>query len=89
MFCNSKILTVPLAGRLVHFLDGCEKLTKDQNILQIVKEYQILFLCGPKQKKEPKEINFSMKEKATMSLEVKNILKKSAVEQVCPQKANL
>ena len=30
-----------------------------------------------------------MKEKATMSLEVENILKKGAVEQVCPQKANL
>ena len=32
LFCNLKIPTVPLAGRLVHFLGSWEKLTKDQNI---------------------------------------------------------
>ena len=58
LFCNLKIPAVPLAGRLVHFLGSWEKLTKDQNILQIVKGYRIPFLCRPKQKGEPKEINF-------------------------------
>ena len=86
LFCNLKIPAVPLAGRLVHFLGSWEKLTKDQNILQILKGYRILFLCRPKQKREPKEINFSMQEKETISLEVENLLKKGAVEQVCPQK---
>ena len=86
LFCNLKIPAVPLAGRLVHFLGSWEKLTKDQNILQIVKGYRILFLCRLKQKREPKEINFSMQEKETISLEVENLLKKGAVEQVCPQK---
>ena len=33
-----------------------------------------------------KEKNFSMQEKATISLEEKNILKKGAAEQVCSQK---
>ena len=83
LFCNLKIPTVPLAGRLVHFLGSWGKLKKNQNILQIVQGYQILFLCRPK---EPKEINFSMQEKEAISLEVKNLLKNGAAEQVCPQK---
>ena len=35
---------------------------------------------------EPKKINFSMQEKKTISLEPEILLKKVAVEQVCPQK---
>ena len=31
-------------------------------------------------------MNFSMQEKETVSFEVENLLKKGAVEQVCPQK---
>ena len=86
LFYNVKIPAVPLAGRLVHFLGCWKKLIKDQNILQIVKGCRIPFLCRPKQKKEPKEINFSMQEKETISLEVENLLKKGAAEQVWPQK---
>ena len=82
LFYNVKIPAVPLAGRLVHFLGCWKKLIKDQNILQIVKGCRIPFLCRPKQKKEPKEINFSMQEKETISLEVENLLKKGAAEQV-------
>ena len=41
LFCNLKIPTVPLAGRLVHFLGSWGKLKKNQNILQIVQGYQI------------------------------------------------
>ena len=37
LFCNLKIPAVPLVGRLVHFKGNWEKLSKDQNILQIVK----------------------------------------------------
>ena len=55
--------------------------------MQIVKEYRIPFLCRPKQKREPKEIKFSKYEKEAISLEVENLLKKGAVEQACPQKA--
>ena len=86
LFCNLKIPAVPLARRIVHFLGSWEKLTKDQNTLQIVKGYQIPFLCRPKQRREPKEINFLMQEKETISLEVENLLKKGTVEKVCPKK---
>ena len=58
----------------MHFLSSWEKLTKDQNILQIVMGYRILFLCRAKQKREPKDINFSMQGKATISIEVENLL---------------
>ena len=36
LFCNLKIPTVTLSGRLLHFLGSPEKLTKDKIILQIV-----------------------------------------------------
>ena len=52
----------------------------------MVKGYWIPFLYRPKQKREPKQINFSMQEKETISLEVENLLEKGAMEQVCPQK---
>ena len=48
--------------------------------------HRIPCFCRPKQKREPKEINFSNHEKATVSLEVENLMKKGAVKQVCPQK---
>ena len=85
LFCSLKIPTIPLAGRLVYFLGNWDKLSKHQNILQIVKGYQIPFHCRPKQKRETKEINFSIQEKETILLEVGNLLKKGAVEQFCPQ----
>ena len=66
-------------------LGNWEKLTKDNKILQIVKGYQIPFFYKQKQKREPKEINFSMLEKTTIPLEVEN-LSKGAVEQVSPHK---
>ena len=44
LFCNFKIATVPLAGRLLHFISSSEKPTKDKNILKIVKGYRIPFL---------------------------------------------
>ena len=66
-------------------LGNWEKLTKDNKILQIVKGYQIPFFYKQKQKREPKEINFSMQEKTTIPLEVEN-LSKGAVEQVFPHK---
>ena len=54
--------------------------------MQLVKGYGIPFFYRPKQKRKPEEINFSMQEKTTFSLEVENLLKKGVVEQVCPQK---
>ena len=55
LFSSLKIPTVPLAGTLVHFLGSWEKLTKDQNILQIVKGYRIPCLCRPKQKRNQRK----------------------------------
>ena len=54
-------------------------LTGDQNILAIVKGYQIPFLCQPNREKLPGNINFNQKEKELVSSEKENLLKKVAV----------
>ena len=54
LFCNLKIPTSLLPGMLVHVLDSWEKLAKFQNILQIVRKYQIPFVYKPKRNKKPR-----------------------------------
>ena len=47
------IQNVPLGGRIYYSLQSCERLAKDQEISEIVKEYKIPLLSTPAQKKEP------------------------------------
>ena len=71
---------------LVHFLGSWENLTKYQNNLQIIRGYQIPFLNKSKENKELNDMNFSMQEKATISLEVWNLWKKGSMKQDFPEK---
>ena len=47
LFLKVKIPKVPLAGRLKHFERMWEKLTRDQEILKILKGYTIPILSKP------------------------------------------
>ena len=58
---------VPLAGRLKHFLQSWEILTKDPEILVIVKWFKIAFIRNPTQQKAPKTPCLS-KEQAALAL---------------------
>ena len=71
---------------LVHFLGSWENLTKYQNNLQIIRGYQIPFLNKSKENKELNDMNFSMQEKAKISLEVWNLWKKGSMKQDFPEK---
>ena len=53
MFSARKVSNLPLAGRLTHFLEAWEILTKDLEISEIVKGFKILFLKNPTQERVP------------------------------------
>ena len=45
-FSERKVPNLPLAGRVEHFLEACKILTKDSEILEIVKGFKIPCLTG-------------------------------------------
>ena len=48
---TKSIQNVPLAGKLPYFITAWEKITEDQEVLSIVKEYEIPFVSLPFQEK--------------------------------------
>ena len=53
LFSARIVTNLPLAGRLKHFLEAWEILTKDPEILEIVRGFKIPFLKNPTQKRVP------------------------------------
>ena len=47
---EKQLLNVPIAERLKHFLNAWQILTGDLEVLAIVKDYHVPFLCQPHQK---------------------------------------
>ena len=84
LFCNLKIPQVPLVWRLVNFLGSWEKLTKEQYLA----DSQKILKSIPLQTKTKNETKGNKIFNATEenSSEVKNLLNKFAVGQVCPTK---
>ena len=70
LFSLDQLPNAQIAGRLKYFQKNWEILTNDQNILQIVKGYQIPFLSQPQQKKLPREIQLNQKEKLVVAEEI-------------------
>ena len=64
---------VPLGGRISHFLQSCENLTKDQEILEIVKGYKIPLLKTPVQEKIPMNTSLKDNQKFLMEKEIKEM----------------
>ena len=65
MFPEELKQNVPLGGRISHFVQSWEKLTKDQEILEIVKGYKIPLLRTPVQEKNSSE--YTSKRKSEIS----------------------
>ena len=59
LFSARKVPNLPLAGRLKHFLEAWEILTKDPEILEIVKGSKIPFLKNPTQEEFPRRHTWS------------------------------
>ena len=76
---------VPLAGRLPYFIRACEKISQDQEILSILKRYQIPFESLLFQEKTPNFQNKISKEQfSRVEQEVLEILEKGTIQKVVP-----
>ena len=78
IFQGSVIQQFPLAGRLKNFQRAWEKLTKDQEILSIIKGYQIPFITNPIQN-SVRNVQMKKEQKVLVDKEVSDILRKGAI----------
>ena len=60
-FLSGQLPNAQIAGRLKHFVEKKELLTKDHSILEIVKGHQIPFLSQPLQQQLSREIHLNLK----------------------------
>ena len=70
-----------LKGRVKHFLKAWKILTKDPEILEIVKRFKIPFLRNPTQDRVPQTPQMGQEQAALLQVEIENILKKGAIQQ--------
>ena len=81
---TKSIPNVQLAGRLAYFIAAWEKITQDQEILSIIKGYEIAFVSLPFQEKIPNLTKMSKEQFSLVELEVLEILEKGAIQKVLP-----
>ena len=67
---TKSIPNVPLAGRLAYFIATREKIAQDQEILSIVKGYEIPFVSLPFQQKTPNLTKMSKEQFSLVEQEV-------------------
>ena len=75
---NSELISnASLAGRLPYFITAWENITQDQEILSIVKEYEISFISLTSQEKIP---NLSKEQFSLLEQEGLEMLEKAAIQ---------
>ena len=75
---------VPLTGRLAYFITAWEKIIQDQEILSIVKGYNIPFVSLPFQGKIPNLPKMSKEQFSLVEQEVLEMLEKGAIKKAIP-----
>ena len=80
---------MPLAGRLKHFLEAWEILTKDPKILEIVKGFKIPFVKNPTEERVPQIPHIVQEHAAVIQLEIENMLKMGILQQAEHQAGEL
>ena len=85
-FPNQRKENIPLvAGRLRYFQQNWGKLTRDPNILNIVKGWKIPLVKNAVLPQNPNPIPFSKEEEDLVSLEIQKMLEKGCIKQTHPQ----
>ena len=74
--------SLPLAGRLKHFVPMWENITRDPWVLQVVSGYLIEFSSTPIQSHPPPLIHTSLEHQTKIDQEVQELLTKDAVHYV-------
>ena len=81
---TKSIPNVPLAGGLAYFIAAWEKVTQDQEILSIVKWYEILFVSLSFQEEIPNLTKMLKEPFSFVEQEVLEMLEKGAIQKVVP-----
>ena len=81
LFSARKVANLPLAGRLKHFLEAWEILTKDSEILEIVKGSKIPFLKNPTQERVSQTPHMGQEQADLIQVEIENMFKNGAIQQ--------
>ena len=73
--------TVPLAGRIQHFLSNCQLITQDEWVLNVVKGYsgRIELLQIPYQRRKPPQLTLTKTEEESMQTEIQSMREKQAI----------
>ena len=82
---TKRIPNVPLAGRLGYFIAAWEKITQDQEILSIVKGFEVPFVSLPLQEKIPNLTKMSKEQFSLVEQEVLEMLEKGAIQKSVPK----
>ena len=86
MFPEELKQNVPLGGRISHFVQSWEKLSKDHEILEIVKGYEIPLLRTPVQEKIPLNTPLKENQKFLVEKQIKEMFEKGAIKNVSEHK---
>ena len=79
LFSAIKVSNLPLAKRLKHFLEVWEILSKDSEILEILKEFKMPFLKSPTEVRVPQTSHMGHEQAGLIQVEIEDILKKRAI----------
>ena len=80
----TNVVDIPPAGRVSHLLVNWQKLTLNQDILSVVKDYTKPFIKIHSQQKIPNFIRMNKKQIALADLELKEMLRKCAIKRTQP-----
>ena len=80
-FSERKVPNLPLAGRVENFLEACKILTKDSEILEIVKGFKIPCLKNPTQERVPQMPRMGQEQADLIHVDIENMLKKGTIQQ--------
>ena len=81
---TKSIPNVPLAGRLPYFIAAWKKITQAQEILSIVKGFEIPFVSLPFQEKIPNLTKMSKEQFSLVKQEVLEMFEKGAIQKIVP-----
>ena len=77
--------SLPIAGRIKHFLPNWENLTQDRWVLETVEGFRVPFRQKPFQQQLPKPLKHSKVEENLLQEEIQSMMAKNAIEETSPK----
>ena len=77
--------SLPVAGRIKHFLPNWEKLTQDTWVLETVEGFMVPFRQKPFQQQLPKPLKHSKAEEDLLQEKIQSMMAKNVIEETSPK----